>query len=393
MALLEKILKRTAENLYKYKLLVMIVTLLLTTLMVYGVANVEFESDFTKELPTQLPIYQLNDKITDKISGQDTIFVLLMLDESLNSKGAVKDIRDPEIISFITALQSELDDESKIDDVISFATVISSMGVSADSLSLETVKTITESSESARSFFSKDYTKTLMIISADVGKSEDQVVAITKLIQEKISSVGVPAGVEARITGTPSINITILQLLRHDSVYTIIIASAIILVLLFIIQGSVYKALLIFTPLMIGLVWTIGTLGLIGMKISVATAGIGAMILGLGVEYGVFMLTRFKEERSKGMSQKESLVETVPAVGSAILGSGTTTIVGFLALTLSIMPMLQRLGISLALGIFYCIISAVFIEPIIIIYTERFRAWKMDYNKKKLASIKVQYQE
>jgi hypothetical protein len=57
-------------------------------------------------------------------------------------------------------------------------------------------------------------------------------------------------------------------------------------------------------------------------------------------------------------------------VGIGILGSATTTIVGFLALTLSVMPMLQHLGLSLALGIFYCLLAALFIEPVFIIKME-----------------------
>lgn len=385
MSLLEKGLEKVAEKQYKYKLPIILLVLIITSLMIYGVTKVEFESDFTKELPTELPIFQLNDKITEKIAGQDVIFVLVMLDEDSNNKDGIKDLREPVVVKFLEDLQEKLEAEPEVESVVSFATITNAMGVPAEYLELETVRSITSSSETAKSLFSKDYKKTFVMISADVGYGEESVLAITDLIQTKLDSTDRPAGLDIRITGLPSVNLTVLNLLRHDSVYTIILASIIILVLLFLIQGSIYRALLIFTPLMIGLVWTIGTLGLTGMKISVATAGIGAMILGLGVEYGVFMLTRFKEERLKGAGQEESLKVTVPAVGSAILGSGTTTIVGFLALTLSVMPMLQKLGISLALGIFYCIISAVFIEPIIIIYVERFRSWKTGYNRKLLS--------
>jgi hypothetical protein len=82
------------------------------------------------------------------------------------------------------------------------------------------------------------------------------------------------------------------------------------------------------------------------------------------------MHTRYVEERKKGNSQKESLEITVPSIGFAIIGSGMTTIVGFLALSFSIMPMLQDLGQSLALGIFYSLFIAVFIAPAIIVMFE-----------------------
>ena len=111
-------------------------------------------------------------------------------------------------------------------------------------------------------------------------------------------------------------------------------------------------------------------MGWLNLKLSVATVGIGAMILGLGVEYGVFLNTRYKEERDKGKTQLEALKIAVPAIGSAILGSGLTTIVGFLALTLSVMPMLQDLGKSLAIGIGFSLFISIFIAPAIIIIFE-----------------------
>jgi len=116
-------------------------------------------------------------------------------------------------------------------------------------------------------------------------------------------------------------------------------------------------------------------MGWLSIKLSVATVGIGAMILGLGVEYGVFMTSRYREERNKGKTQEESLKVTVPSIGSSILGSGLTTIVGFLALTFSIMPVLKDLGNSLAIGIGFSLFIAIFISPSLIILFEDFTFW------------------
>ena len=82
--------------------------------------------------------------------------------------------------------------------------------------------------------------------------------------------------------------------------------------------------------------------------------------------------------------QEEALEVAVPSVGSAIMGSGSTTIVGFLALTLSIMPMLQNLGLSLALGIFYSIISSVIVGPALLVMEENFQEWTKKNAIKKL---------
>jgi len=73
------------------------------------------------------------------------------------------------------------------------------------------------------------------------------------------------------------------------------------------------------------------------------------------------------------------------------LGSGLTTIVGFLSLTLSIMPMLRDLGITLALGISFSLFIAIFANPAIIILEENFEKW-ITYRKHKKHSKKLEEQ-
>jgi predicted RND superfamily exporter protein len=88
----------------------------------------------------------------------------------------------------------------------------------------------------------------------------------------------------------------ILDLLVKDAIFTLIIAAIIIFFLLIILQKSLTKAFLVFSPLVFGLVWTLGITGILNIKLSIATVGIGAMILGLGVEYGIFIVSRYKKK-------------------------------------------------------------------------------------------------
>lgn len=361
----DRLLRGLARIQLKYGVLIILLLLVFTSFMFFGLLKVEFQGDMQEEMPQHLPIYQLNDRIGAMFGGQDTIFILLMLDDKLSIKDVPKDIREPQIMSYITELEESLSRESNIESIISVAPVIRDL---PSGFSKEMVKESFSSFPETTGLVSEDFTKTIMIIRTDVGTGQEKVTALTSMIDDHLQALSTPAGVEVRVTGTPSIMNTIINLLKSDSINTLAIASLIILALLVVLQRSVPNALIIFIPIFLGITWTLGTLGWIGIKISVATAGLGAMILGLGVEYGVFMMTRYKEEYARTDDCNRALEETVPAVGSAIMGSGTTTIIGFLALNLSIMPMLQHLGTSLALGIFYSIIGAVVVEPLLIHY-------------------------
>jgi predicted RND superfamily exporter protein len=112
------------------------------------------------------------------------------------------------------------------------------------------------------------------------------------------------------------------------------------------------------------------------------------MILGLGVEYGVFMLSRYTEERAKNNGQLDSLRTTVRGIGSAIIGSGLTVIVGFGVLAFATVPMIQHLGETLALGIAFCLLAALFVNPVFILLEEDYEYWNTHMKLEKLAAKK-----
>ena len=364
---LELLLKKIATFQKKYALLIFTISMLLTLFFALGALKLKMETDIDKEMPQHLPVFVLKNKVNDAFGGQDSIILIFSIDDSSTYRNKIKDIRDPRVINYIKELQSELEKESSIEGVTSIATYLKNIEIK----DINQVKYLIDVMPQTKEFFSQDYKDTIMIIRADVGGNDEKLKSLYNVVNMHINTNTKPAGIKITKTGVPPMRIKLFSLLSHDAIYTITLAAIIILILLFIMERSIIKGFLIFTPLLISLIWTLGTLGWLGIKLSIATVGLGAMLLGLGVEYGVFMLSRYEEERKKGLSQEEALKISVPSVGGAILGSGTTTIVGFLALTLSIIPMVQHLGISMALGIFYALFSAIIISPVIFILAER----------------------
>lgn len=372
MNVVRKILTSLAETQKKHKFVMVLAVLALTAFMVIGAMKMELQTDLSKEMPNDLPVFLLNERVNEKFGGQDMILIVLTLDDFSDSKTAPNDISSPQVIEFMRSLHSELSKESMIYSVAS-------------------PSVFPEGHPARESFFSDDKKTALMYVQTDVGSGDKKITEVTDLVKSKANSLSVPSGVKVYVTGNPPMRVTIFDLLKKDAIFTLLLASAIILVLLIIIQRSFTKGGLVFVPLMLGLLWTIGTMGWLGLKLSIVTVGLGAMILGLGVEYGIFMLTRYYEERASGKSQENSLKAAVPGVGFAIFGSGITTIIGFLALTLSVMPMLRHLGISLALGITYSLIAALVVAPLFILYEEDYEYWKSERAHARLSEKRKQH--
>ena len=369
--ILESLLKKLAYFQMKYSVFVIIFMLLATGFLAVGLTKISIESDIDKGMPQDLPIFKITDKINDKFGNQDAVLVVVKLDENSVDKDSPVDIRDPRVINFLVKLEENLKKEDLVENIQSVGSIFNQIGKPN---SLEESKLILSHIPNSGEFFNKDYSATIMIISADLGSGQEKVKELNNIIKENIEYSQKPKGIKTMITGTPPMRVMVLDLLVHDAIFTLLIAAIIIFILLLLMERSFTKSLLIFLPLLLGITWTLGVMGWLSIKLSIATVGIGAMILGLGVEYGVFIVTRYKEER-KIKSQLESLQTAVSGVGSSIIGSGSTTIVGFLALTLSIMPMLRDLGITLALGIGFSLFIAVFINPSLIIAEENFERW------------------
>jgi len=366
--LIESVMERLAEFQGKHSKGIVVVALIVTLFLGVGLLNIRMETDISKELPQDLPVIELQGRVEDTFGGQDIIFVVAQLDYGSRSKDAVRDIRDPRVMRMLLELEDRISEEMEIDRVQSIASVFKQIGIPDN---VEGVKATLSRIPGSERAFNKDYSATLLYAYADLGTKEESIKDLDKKIREDIRESYRPPGVKVRLTGMPSIRVTMMDLLQSDALFTMSLSAFIILILLIIISRPWTRGILVFVPLLFGLIWTLGLMGWLNIPLSVATVGIGAMILGLGVEYGIFYVSRYEEERDKGNTQIDSLKTALQGVGSAIVGSSTTTIVGFLALLLASMPMMHHLGFTLALGIFCCVVSALVVNPAMILTKER----------------------
>lgn len=113
-----------------------------------------------------------------------------------------------------------------------------------------------------------------------------------------------------------------------------------------------------------------GAINMLGMRFNLVNIAGAPIILGIGVDFGVYILHRYKEEH-------EGEGATIPAVlahtGRAIVISGLAVIAAFSALIFARYQGLASLGIVAAVGIAFAAISAVTVLPAILRLLERYR--------------------
>lgn len=384
---LETKLKRLAELQKQHTRPIAVIVIVLTLILGIGLKDLSINSDIRNELPLEMPIFALNDRVSENFGGKETVIIVAEMDESVDANRAVRDIRDVRVIKTLMSLDTALQETESVTSIGSPASFFRGR----QDVSQEEIMDMAHDDPQFSAFFSRDFTTALMYVSADIGSGEEKIRKFNHLIQEQVDHTPIPTGVTFSITGAPTLRMVIFELLRRDAAVTLAISATIILLLLFVMQRSYSHGLLIFLPLSLGLIWTMGTLGWLGIPLSVATVSLSSMILGLGVEYGVFVVSRYKEERANMVDQVESLKTTVHGIGTAIIGSGLTTIVGFGMLSLSSVPMIQRLGQTLALGIAFCLLAALLVNPVLILLEEEYDVWNTHRTLEKLEAKREQH--
>ena len=148
------------------------------------------------------------------------------------------------------------------------------------------------------------------------------------------------------------------------SIVTTVLASLIILSIFFwITEGRPALGFIAVAPIVMVLVWVLGTMALLDIPYNVITALITALSIGIGVDYTIHIVHRYEREFAHSRDPEAAARRTLGTTGSALLGSALTTALGFGVLIFSSVTPFQQFGIVTAITIAYALIAAVVVVP------------------------------
>ena len=200
-------------------------------------------------------------------------------------------------------------------------------------------------------FIGPDGRTTFLLIALRVptGDSAGGLVApIRRLLGEKVRTLPV-RGLTAHLTGRSALDIDVRTISGEDSVRGELIAMPLTLIVLIFAFGALVAGIL---PLVIGFLAISVSLAVIGLvaritPMSIFVLNLTTMIgLGVGIDYSLLIVTRFREELNRGLSRRNAAIRTVHTAGAAVITSGLTVMVGFGALLLTPLVDTRSIGIG-----------------------------------------------
>jgi len=164
--------------------------------------------------------------------------------------------------------------------------------------------------------------------------------------------------------------IELADMVVKGQIKSLIFALAVVFIILSFVFHSPKAGLLSTLPITIAILVLFGLMGIFGIALDIATALLSSIMIGVGVDYTIHFLWRFKTERSKGNDHKEAVRITLNTSGRGIIINALSVIVGFMPLILSNFTPLKYFGALIVISITTCLISSLFLVPAIVIVTK-----------------------
>jgi predicted RND superfamily exporter protein len=185
-------------------------------------------------------------------------------------------------------------------------------------------------------------------------------------IEEDINSNYIAEGESLKLTGISVLYNNVLQSLYQSQILTLGSVFVCILLMLIILFRSLSLAIIGTLPNVFTAFFILGSMGLLGIPLDIMTITIAAITIGIGVDYAIHYIHRYKKERSKGSEHSIAIHTVQTTVGKALYYTSITITLGFVVLVSSnFMPSIY-FGLFTSLAMVISLLATFTIIPILL---------------------------
>ncbi|TVR41181.1 MAG: RND family transporter [Cryomorphaceae bacterium] len=168
---------------------------------------------------------------------------------------------------------------------------------------------------------------------------------------------------EVFYSGLPFIRTTISERVKGEMGKFVLLAAGVAATLLFLFFRSLKVVVVCLTVVIIGVIWSIGTISLFDYRINILMALIPPLIIVIGVPNGVFLLNKYHHEFKNHGNQIKALTRVIHKVGNATFMTNATTALGFATFIFTQSDMLKQFGVVASISIMGLFVLSILIIP------------------------------
>lgn len=282
-----------------------------------------------------------------------------ILDKTFNNASMSIIVVEKSDARYVAALKEEIEKMDAVSSVI-WVNSLADISIPQDVLP-DALKDI---------FYSKSSDSTMMLVQYKYAGSSAETMQTIKNIKTLLSKNAFISGVSAIVEDTK-------ELSDKEAPIYIVLAIVVALVAMSFMMESWLQPFIVLAALGIAIIYNMGTNVFKG-EISFITQSIAAILqLGVTMDYSVFLIDRYNEEKLKTPMREEAMANAVTKSFTALMGSSLTTIFGFLALCFMTFTLGLDIGLVMAKGVVFGIFTVVLVLPeLVLIFEDTMNKYK-----------------
>ncbi len=357
-------MRKFAELVLKYRVPIIIVTIIITVFMAFQLRKLEISSDILEYLPQEDPNVVLFNEVGDKFGGNSLAMIALETDDVFNPNTLnrintiTQQLKEMPEISYVTSL-TDVIDIKKMEDGLEVGKLVDERNIPSNKEELGKIKNYTLSKEMYRGNIVSD-DGTIAVVIARLNEDADRLV-VGREMKELVQST--EGNEKLYFAGIPFQMIYLTDVINSDVAKLLPVVLLLLIITLAISFRSKRGVILPLATVIISTIWGLGLMSLFGIKLTIASDGMPILLLAIGSAYGIHMVNKYLEDIRKGDNKIEAIKNTISEVGVPIFLAGLTTSIGFLAFLVSNLTIIKEFGIFTAIGVMFAFIVSITFLP------------------------------
>ena len=370
LALLAGIINKRPKVIYAVAMLFILIS-------GYGISSLNVSASLVKQFKEENPIRQADALLNSHFGGTNTLNVVF--------EGKEEDIiKEPSILNGIDEFQRFMEEDPDVGASVSIAEYLKRMNrvlnenrkdmyivPETRALAAQYLFLYSMSGDPADFDPVVDYNYQKANIRFQVKKDDSHIV---KGILER-AELGIDKFLssdmgEVKIAGTIAIMDVFIDLIISGQIWSIIISIVLIFLLTSIEFRSLAGGLFCIIPICVSAFFNFGFMGILGVPLDVSTALTASMAIGIGVDYAIHTVSKYRLEARKGLSPEKVTEIMLLTSGRAIWYNALVVALGFLVLLSADLIPQQKLGMMVSMTMMTCFAGAATILPALL---NRFR--------------------
>jgi predicted RND superfamily exporter protein len=365
-----------ARKILRNRIAFIVVLAMLTTFMGYHASKIELSYEFAKILPSTDSAYTEYNNFKDLFGQDGNIMVIGLQDKNFFTMSKfndwhilsldIKKIKGVENVIAITNVSKVAFDDSL--HKIMFVPFLTLMPENQEQLNR--VKLSLDSLPFYDGFvLNKETSAHLMAVTFSQSEiNSKNRISIVNKIKQKALQYATKHSSDVHLSGMPYIRTVFMQKVSNEMILFLSLALVLMFLILWVFFRSFSSVLVSLLIVVIGVIWSVGTIELLNYKITVLSALVPPLILIIGVPNCIFFINKYHAEYARHKNKTKALARMINTMGITLFLANLTTAIGFAVLYFTNSALLVEFGVVSGINVMITFGITLILIPIVLSY-------------------------